>query len=226
MYTNIKQRSKDIMKADMATMLIGTGIFAAVNMLAAYLATGYIGSFLSGLLSTLSSACAACFYFRAYNRGKGDVYDTYALFTDSINLSKALTIMMAMWIINTLLTMAMTALAIIPLVGAIAAMIMAIIVSFLLRIVWYLFVANPQYPTGHYLKGSADYMGGNFVNLLVFSFSVTIVPALIELAVSIFVGSTIANILCLPLEAYISLAMAGYFAQLIPDEWYAGRAMF
>ena len=226
MYPNIKQRAKDIMKTDLVNMLIGSGIFAVVNMLAAILNTNYLGSVISGLLTTLASACAACFYFRAYNRGRGDVYDTYALFTDSVHFSKATALMFAMWIVNTLISMLTTVLAVIPLVGVIASLIITIVVTFLLRIVWYLFFANPQYPTGHYLKGSAEYMGGNFVNLLVFSFSVSFVPALIEIAVSMFVGGRIADILCLPLDAYVNLAMAGFFAQLIPDRWYNGTAMF
>ncbi len=219
MNANIKKRAKDIMKNDLVTMLIGAGIFTLVNTLASAVNTNSIGSIITGLVTTITSACAACFYYRAFIRGRGDTYDTYALLTDSVNLSKAINIGFIMWIVNTIISMLVTALTLIPLIGAIAAIVIMAVVSYLLRIVWYLFVVNPRYQPVDYLKYSAEYMKGHFIELLVFSISVTLVPALLEGMLTIFVGYQIAGIICLPLEAYVSLAMAGYFAQLIPSNW-------
>ena len=128
MNINIKQRAKDIMKADMVTMLMGAGIFAIVNMLVTFLNTNQVGSIFAGFISAISSACAACFFFRAFNRGRGDVYDTYALLTDSVNLAKASTIMVAVWIVETLTGLLTNVLVMIPLLGTIAAMVIIIMV--------------------------------------------------------------------------------------------------
>ena len=226
MNINIKQRAKDIMKADMVTMLMGAGIFAIVNMLVTFLNTNQVGSIFAGFISAISSACAACFFFRAFNRGRGDVYDTYALLTDSVNLAKASTIMVAVWIVETLTGLLTNVLVMIPLLGTIAAMVIIIMVPYLLMIVWYLFVANPQYPVDYYLKASVKYMSGKFLMYIGFAIALGFVPWLIELALATFLGSAIASVLCLPLEAYISLAMAGYFTQLIPSSWYAGTERF
>lgn len=224
MNAQIKQRAKDIMKADMTNMLIGAAIFAAVSLVSSALTGGLVGNAVAGLINAVAGACAARFYFRAYNRGKADVNDIFALLKDSANLSKVLTIMVAIWLVNIIIEIICGILVFIPLLGAIAVLVIGLLASLLLRIVWHLFVANPQYPTEYYLKGSSSYMGGQLVAYIVFSFSVAFVPALIEILVSIFVGGTIANILCIPFDAYISLATSGFVATIIPDEWYNGTA--
>ena len=120
-----------------------------------------------------------------------------------------------MWIVETIVSLLSDILSVIPL----AALIITAVVSYLLRIVWYLFVINPRYQPVDYLKYSAEYMRGHFMEFLVFSLSVAFIPVAIETALSFIVGIYIANIICLPLEAYVSLAMAGYFAHLIPSNW-------
>lgn len=219
MNTQIKQRAKDIMKNDLITMLIGAGIFTLASNAASVINTSTIGSFFAGLISTLVSACSACFYYRAFLRGRGNTYDTYALLTDSVNMSKAINIGFVMWILNTLISMLSTVLMVIPLVGAIAALLIVSLVSYMLRIVWYLFIANPRHQPVDYLKYSAEYMSGNIIEFIIFSISVTFVPMLINTVLSTFIGSQFANIICLPLDAYVNLAMAGYFAKLIPNNW-------
>ena len=185
-----------------------------------------MGSIFAGFISALSSACAACFFFRAFNRGRGDVYDTYALLTDSRNLAKASTIMVALWIVETLTGLLANVLAVIPLLGTIAAMVIVIMVPYLLMIVWYLFVANPQYPTSYYLKASAKYLRGYFMIYIGFTLGVNFLPYLIQVLLSVFIGSTFSSILCMPLRAYVNLAMAGFFSSLIPSRWFAGVEKF
>ena len=219
MNKQIKQRAKDIMKNDLITMLIGTGIFTLASTAVSAVNTNTIGSVIAGLVSTLVSACSACFYYRAFLRGRGDTYDTYALLTDSVNLSKAINIGFIMWILNTLISMLSTFLLVIPLVGAIVAFLIITLISYMLRVVWYLFIVNPRYQPGDYLKYSAEYMSGNIIEFIIFSISVTFVPIMIEAILAAFIGSQFANIICLPLDAYVSLAMAGYFTQLIPSNW-------
>ncbi len=225
MTAQIKQRAKDIIKNDLTNMLIGAAIFSVVSIVASYLDGGLIGGVISGLITTLASACSACFYFRAFNRGKADIYDTYAMLTDSVHFSKVLTLGLAMWVINTLIGIASTVLAIIPLIGVIIALIGILLITYMLMIVWYLFVANPGYPTEYYLKGSVRYMGSNLLGYIGFAISVAFVPVLIEIVVSMFFGSALSSILCIPFDAYISLAIAGYVSSIIPDNWFNGTAI-
>ena len=114
----------------------------------------------------------------------------------------------------------------IPVIGAIVVLIGVLLISYLLMIVWYLFVANPEYPTEYYLKGSVKYMGDNLLAYIGFAISVAFVPVLIEMVVSMFVGSAVAGVLCIPFDAYINLAVAGYVSQIIPDAWFNGTEIF
>lgn len=215
MNASIRKRAKDIMKKDIMTMLTGAGIFALINILAIFINTSSVGSIFAGLVTTIAAACSACFYYRAFIRGRGDTYDTYALLTDNFNLSKAINIGFIMWIVEIIVSLLTDLLSVIPL----AALIITAVVSYLLRIVWYLFVINPRYQPVDYLKYSAEYMRGHFIEFLIFSLSVAFIPVAIETALSFFVGYYIADIICLPLQAYVNLAMAGYFAHLIPSNW-------
>ncbi len=226
MTANIKQRAKDIVAADIKTMLIGTGIFTVVSLLASTMGDGIIASALSSLITSVAAACSAQFYFRAYNRGKGELSDTYSMLTDSVHMSKILTIILAMWVINTIVTIASTFLAFIPVIGVIALLVIVLAVSYLLMPVWFLFVANPEYPTEYYLKGSVKYMKPKVFSYIGFAFSVAFVPVLIEAMISFFTGETLAGILCIPFEAYINLAVAGFVADIIPDAWFDGTEVF
>ena len=222
MNAEIKQRAKDIVKNDLVNMLIGTAILSAASILASHISGGFIAEAVSSLISAVISAGQACFFFRAYNRGSADINDTYALLKDQLHLSKIITIMLAMWVVNTLIGIASTVLAFIPLLGVIAVIVIVLLVNYLLIIVWYLFVANPEYPTEYYLKGSVRYMSGNMLSYIGFAISVGFLPALIEVLVAGFVGTTLAAVLCIPFDAYIGLAMAGFIANLIPDSWFNG----
>ena len=222
----IKQRAKDIIKSDISNLMIGAGAFALASILASYLDVGLSGGLIAGLFTTLASAWSACFYFRAFNRGKSDIYDTYSLLTDSVHFSKVLTIGLAIWVINTLIGIVSTVLAFVPVIGAIVVLIGVLLISYLLMIVWYLFVANPEYPTEYYLKGSVKYMGDNLLAYIGFAISLAFVPVLIEMVVSMFVGSAVAGVLCIPFDAYINLAVAGYVSQIIPDAWFNGTEIF
>lgn len=224
MTTDIKQRAKDIVKSDLNNMVIGTGIFALISILASAMGDGIIASAVSGLISSVAAACSACFYFRAFNRGKSDLYDTYALLTDSTHMTKIISIILAMWLVNTLFGIAATFIAFIPFIGALAVFVLILLVGYLLAIVWYLFVANPDYPTDYYLKGSVKYMGagGTLLSFIGFVFIVSFVPALIEGLLAMLVGGAIASVLCIPLDAYVNLAIAGYVSSIIPDAWFNG----
>lgn len=226
MTADIKQRAKDIVTSDIKTMLIGTGIFTIISRLSSTMGDSIISSAISALITSVAAACSARFYFRAYNRGKGDLQDIYSMLTDSAHLSKIMTIMLAMWVINTLVTIASTFLAFIPVIGVVALLVIVLAVGYLLMLVWYLFVANPEYPTEYYLKGSSKYMVPEILSYIGFAISVSFVPVLIEMVVSIFLGETLASILCIPLEAYINLAIAGFVSGIIPDSWFDGTEVF
>ncbi len=226
MNAQIKQRAKDIVKSDMTNILIGTAIFAVASLVASALTGNIIGNALAGLINAVAGACSACFYFRAYNRGNADITDTFALLKDNMHLAKILTIMLAMWLVNTLISIVGSVIVIIPIVGAVVYLVTVMLIGYMLRIVWYLFVANPEYPTEYYLKGSVRYMSNMLAEFFIFSFSVTLGPALIEFLLTMFLGDTIAGILCIPFDAYISLAIAGFVTSIIPDEWYSGTAVF
>lgn len=224
MTVNIKQRAKDIVKNDINTMLIGTGIFALISILASAIGSGIIASVVSSLITSVAAACSAQFYFRAYNRGQGDLTDTYSMLTDSAHMSKTISIILAMWLINTLIGIASVPLALIPIVGAIAVFVIILLAGFLLAIVWYLFVANPEYPTEYYLKGSVKYMGSGatWLSFIGFVIVVSFVPGIINGLLAMFVGDAIASVLCIPLDAYVNLAIAGYVSSIIPDAWFNG----
>ena len=226
MIADIKPRAKEIMKADGLNLTIGAGIFVLIDVLAAQIGGGIISDALSGLITSVCAACSACFFFRAYNRGKADINDVYSLLTDSVHMPKMLTIILAMWLIHFILGICSTFMAFIPVLGLIAVLVITLIVSFALLVVWYLFVANPDYPTEYYLKGSMKYMKGNYFMYFGFVISVIFVPALIEGAVALVLGNTIASVLCIPFEAYINLCIAGFFSYIIPDHWFNGTEVF
>ena len=220
----IKQRAKDIVQSDLPTMLIATSIFTLVSYGASCITGNIVASIVSAFITAVVTACSACFYFRAYNRGHGDVKDIYRILTDKDNIAKIASIMLTMWIIHTLLGVAALFAAVIPLVGLIVILVATVMVFYLLRMVWFLFIANPQYSVDYYFKGSCTYMGHVIISFFVFTVSVSIVPAIIELLITTLAGATIANLVCIPLNAYVDLALAGYLSSIIPNEWFDGTA--
>lgn len=218
----IKQRAKEIVQNDMPTMLIGTGFFVLISYLTSYITGDIVANVIHGFVATLITACSACFYFRAYNRGHGDLKDIYFILTDKDNYAKIASLMLAMWVINTLVNIASGFAAFIPLIGLVCILIATLIVHYLLRMVWFLFVANTQYPTEYYFKGSSKYMGSQIVAFFVFTISVMFVPAIIEGLLGTVINSSVAEFLCIPLDAYIDLALAGFLSSIIPNEWFDG----
>ena len=64
--------------------------------------------------------------------------------------------------------------------------------------------------------------GGTLLSFIGFVFIVSFVPALIEGMLAMLVGDAIASVLCIPLDAYVNLAIAGYVSSIIPDAWFSG----
>ena len=225
MISKITNKSIDIIKAYLAPVMIAGAIYSVGEVVLAGMSTGIL-AILTGLLGTILTVSSACFYFRAYNRGRADLADTYVLFTYPDVFNKMLSVFFAIWIIDIMGDIAVRLFAFVPFVNFIVA-IVVLALQFLLSIAVYLFVANQNYPTAYYLKASVSYLGNNWLGYLGFLILIGIVPAVIQLLVSSILGSLIGSIVAIPLRAFMDLCVAGYVAEkIIPSEWYAGYAQF
>lgn len=220
MNKQIKQQAKDILKADYITILIASTILTAINALASYINTNFSASIVSGLLTTAATACFALFYFKAFNRGKGQLSDIFSPLTDKTNLPKFLIIFVIMYLIDTAIAKLTLMLDAIPIAGVAISLVLVFFVTFMLRIVWFLFAANPQRPVSHYFKGSAEYMSSNIIEILVFNFTITFFPAFIVSLTGVFAGELVETIVSIPINAYVNLALAGLYAHIIPNQWH------
>ena len=129
MKEQIKQKAKDIMKADYTTILIASVIWSLVNEFASYINDIYSVSIVSGIITTTATACFAQFYFRAFNRGKGQLKDIFSPFTDKANLPKFLIILVFMCLIDTGVAKLTLLLDVIPIAGLAFSMVLVFFVT-------------------------------------------------------------------------------------------------
>lgn len=226
MNEQIKQTTKDILKADYITLLIASALFSAISRFAGYINTNFSASIVSGVITTAATACFACFYLNAFKRGKGQLNDIFSMFTDKANLPKFLVILVIMCLVDIGIAKLTLMLDIIPVIGISISLVLVFFVTFMLRIVWFLFAVNPQYPVRYYFKGSAEYMSSNIISALAFSFTVTFMPLFLISLTGTFAGDLAETIVSIPLKAYVNLAFAGFYAHIIPDEWDNGTVEF
>lgn len=220
MNNQIKQKAKDILKTDYTTILIASIVLSLLNEFASYINNIHSASIVSGIITTTTAACFAQFYFKAFNRGKGQLKDIFLPLTEKANLPKFLIIIVIMCLIDIGVAKLTLMLDVIPIAGVAISLVLVFFVTFMLRIVWFLFAANPQRPVGHYFKGSAEYMSSNIIEILVFNFTVTFLPAFIVTLTGTFGGKLAETIVSIPLYAYVNLALAGLYAHIIPNQWY------
>ena len=223
MNKQIRERAKSIFWADYKNLLIAGLIYSLMSIILSLVKTNnIIATSAMSLLSTFVSASSAYFYFNTYIKEKSDFQDMYIIFTDGKNFSKLMSIVITLWLIYSLILIIVAIIAFIPFM-AIFSIIFMLVISFLLVYVWYLYAANPSYPTSWYFKASAKYIGFNYIG---FTFSLVIFPAIIQALLTLILPNILVQIIMFPVNVYISIAIAGFVATTIPDDWYNGTANF
>ena len=208
----IRQKAAKIYKADFKNLLLAGLIYAALNILLATLGQNYLLSAIANLFARILRASTACFFFAAYRNRHSDFEDMYSLFTNPQDLNRVLSILFMMWVINMVCYNF-----IIPILGALG-ILFAGILDIALTFSWYLFAANPDYPVGYYIKGLKYVTAGYVLSCVV----MMIVPYIITFALTMFVSPVLAQIVCFPINIYVSLVIAGYASELMPSDWYYG----
>ena len=244
MNAQIRQRAKQILENNLGTFLIAGFIFACITYIANRFGnnSGYtytsgslvaaagkigngVGTIIRGTITAFVSAAQACFYFRAFNRGRPELGDIIHPVSGNETSSAFFRILLSYWIIFIGMVV-LTALSIF-LIWFLAPVLLALGVI-ILNLVWYLFAANPYYPTRYYFKAVFRYLGNHIFGYIFFMIGTVLLPALgiglvalipILGALLVFIGSAI-------LSVYAGLAGAGYINAMIPDEWFSGTATF
>ena len=208
----IRYKAGKIYKADYKNLLIAGLIYAAINILLLRIGMNYALSAIANLFTRIVRASNACFFFAAYRNRHSDFEDMYSLFANPQDLSRVLSILFMMWVINMVCFNF-----IIPILGVLG-IIFAGILNIVLTFSWYLFAANPDYPVGYYIKGLRYVTGGYVLSCIV----LMIVPSVINAVLTLFISPAIAQIVCFPINIYVSLTIAGYASEMIPSDWYYG----
>lgn len=147
MNKQIREHAKNIFWSDYKNLLIAGLIYAFMNIVFSSVTTNnMISSLAMTLLSSFVSASSAYFYFNTYVKEKSNLEDMYIIFTDGKNFSKLMSIVITLWLIYSLTSVVIAMIAFIPLM-AIFSIVILLCISFLLVYVWYLYAANPSYPT-------------------------------------------------------------------------------
>ncbi len=232
MHQQIKERAKGIYRANKRELIMVMAIYTAVEYLIGMFSGNIILNTIAAFFTAVLSASQACFWFRTYNRGTPDYTDMYTMLMDKAHQITILTIIVIRFILEAVIGAVTVILAFIPVINIFAILVVWLI-GMLLSIVWYLFVANPYYSAGDCFRGSWKYMSNEVADYVIFSISISLLPAIFCVVVGTFVsillpflGSIITTVMFALFEIYISLAMAGFVSDIIPDEWYRGTAVF
>ncbi len=232
MHQQIKDRAKEIYRTHTKDLILIMAIYTAIEYIISMFGGNIILNTISAFFTSILAASQACFWFRTYNRGIPDYTDMYTMLMDKTHQTTIVTIIVIRFIIDTVIGVVTAVLAFIPVINIFAILVMWLI-GILLSIVWYLFVANPYYSAGDCFRGSWKYMNNEVADYVIFSISISLLPALFCVVVGAFItillpflGSVITTVMFAVFEVYISLAMAGYVSELIPREWYQGTAVF
>lgn len=232
MNSEFRKRAKEIFLANMPTFYIVSVLVYIVNTVSNKLSEGSI--FLSiafAVISAIVTIGTSCFYFRAFNKGKPEISDAYSVFVANENPGNMIKIILLQYVLTVLSLVAALLLALLGGFFAFFSVILLYLFNALLSILPYLYIANPNYPFGYYTKGLSEHILPNIINYLIFAF-VTAFPwrLLVGLlsAVLVFIplGSILIRILTIGVNAYISLACAGFIGHIIPNQWYDGTQIF
>jgi hypothetical protein len=221
---DLMRKSFNILKANIAVFLIAQAIYAVLNLAVDGGSRGFFSLFrkLIGAAVTMSTCC---FYFRSFNRESADLSDMYVLFTYKGEISKMARVFLALWLIDGLSYLITRLFIIVPFVNFIIGLAFAILKMFL-GVCVFLFVANPDYPTSYYLKGSVKYIKDNLGEYLLFSIFIALINGLRGFLAAVILGR-LSFILMIPVLAFTNLCEAGHVAEkIIPAQWYAGNAIF
>ena len=232
MNSEFRKRAKEIFLANIPTFYIVSVLVYLVSLVADKLSEGSI--FLSiafAIISAVVTIGTSCFYFRAFNKGKPEIQDVYSVFVANENPGNMIKIILLQYVLTVLLLIFAFLIALVGGFFTLLALILRYIFNALLSILPYLYIANPNYPFSYYMKGLSEHILPNIMTYLIFAF-VTAFPwrllAGLLSAVLIFIplGSILIRILTVGVNAYVSLACAGFIGHIIPDKWYAGTRTF
>ena len=212
---NVIQKAVQIYKEDYKNLLMAGLIYAALNMLISRMGMSYALSSLASLFSNIVRASSSVFFFCAYRNRHCNFEDMYTLFTNPQDLSRVISINFMIWFITMICS---SLLSILGLIGFILVSVLNIGLGF----AWYLFAANPDYPIGYYIKGLRYVTASYVIHCVILS----AIPAILIVLLSMFVSPLIAQIICFPVNIFVSLAIAGYAGEAMPSDWYYGGTYF
>ena len=215
----IREEAKNIYRSDKKNLLIAGGIYAVMSFLTMNMASGFTGTLFATIINGFVMASSVCFYFFAFQNRKSDFKDMYEIFTNASRLNNTLAIIIFLCLVDLIFFLADTFLSFIPFLS-IFVMIAEIAVKYSLILVWYLYVANPDYSLKYYIKASSKFIS---IDYIWFAVSVLILPVAASLMLSMILPASLASFICYPLMIYANLAVAGFADTLIPDVWYDGN---
>ena len=230
MLSAANNRAKEVFNTSKMTFIAVIVITSLISSLVNEIA-GRTGFFLLYILAALVegvvAACSSCFFFRAVNRGTPDTRDL----TDILNMKEHYSTIAAIALVN------LAILAVPDLLGRLfpdmllmnfAISLGSFFLSVVFSAVWFLFIANPHYNTAVYFHASLKYIGSHFWGYIGFEFYHIMIILLVGILAVILniVGVLFFIPFIIMYIPYLTLAVAAYVSQLIPDEWYMGTAQF
>ena len=108
----------------------------------------------------------------------------------------------------------------------------SVIAGSLIRMLPFLYISNPGYPTALYLKGLSKYLLPEVVRYVIFVFltgvplGILLVIVMVLLIFLPIIGPLTMIFLLLMFRTFLSMSIAGFIASIIPDEWYSGARNF
>lgn len=192
----------------------------------------FLLSALFSLLYTVADTGLCCFYFRAFNRGKPKIADIFAIFTENSSLTGLVSIIAIQYTLTMILQLAVNAITPLGSFMVLASAAVSIIAGSLIRMLPFLYIANPTYPTAFYLKGLSKYLLPEVVRYVIFVFLTGVPLGILLVIVMVFliflpiIGPLTMIFLLLMFRTFLSMSIAGFIASIIPDEWYSGARNF
>ena len=233
MYRQIWKKSGKIIFDNIGIFILA-GIVETV-LIQVFLHTGTENLLLSALFSllyTVANTGLCCFYFRAFNRGKPKIADIFAIFTENSSLAGLVSIVAIQYALTMILQLAVSAMAPMGSFMVLASTAVSVIAGSLIRMLPFLYISNPDYPTALYLKGLSKYLLPEVVRYVIFVFLTGVPLGLLLGIVMVFliflpiIGPLTMIFLLLMFRVFLSMSIAGFIASIIPDEWYAGARNF
>lgn len=216
----IKARASNIYTNNFKVLLLGGLMFTALNQFIVFLPQNFIFSLISALLSALVEFGMANFYFSAFINEKADLTDSYSIFKNPKIINKLMSLIIIQWLIIFALSFIAMFTILLGTLGIILTTLITIVVSYYLVYLNYVFLANPNYPINFYFKASVTYITLSYIG---FAFTILIIPSILSYILQLFLSPLLSELIVLPLNIYVYLAIAGYITCHIPDEWYNGE---